>query len=159
MPYAVIVTKPNHEAIAAINLHRQGFSYYYPRFQHKKPNATTTIKPLFPRYMFVFVGQVWRSLSGTRGVSYLLMGERGPQLVPDSLINNIKAREDKNGLYQLTAPPKFIPGEKVKTEEGPLQGLPLVYVGMAGHDRVKVLVNLLGRAVMATIEEKPLVAA
>jgi len=152
--------KPNHEAIAATNLQRQGFSYYYPRFIYKKtPNTKSLIRPLFPRYMFVLVEQFWRSLTGTRGISYILMSEGGPQIVADSVIDAIKSREDKSGMFQLTAPPKFYPGEKVKSLEGPLCGLPLLYEGMAGHERVKVLAELLGRKVLVTIEEKLLVAA
>jgi transcriptional antiterminator RfaH len=159
VPYVVVVTKPNHEGIAALNLQRQGFTYYYPRFLHKKPNVTPTIRPLFPRYIFVHIEQLWRSLSGTRGVSYLLMGEGGPQTVSDTIVDAIKSREDKNGLYQLTAPPRFQPGEHVKTEAGPFQGLPLIYEGMVGHERVSVLTEILGRMVRTTIEEKALRAA
>jgi transcriptional antiterminator RfaH len=109
--------------------------------------------------MFVFVEQIWRSLTGTRGISYLLMGEGGPQMVADSVVNAIKKRDDKNGLFQLTAPPKFTPGEKVKTQDGPLAGLALIYEGQSAHERVKVLANLLGRSVRIELEEKALVAA
>ncbi len=153
------MTKPNHEAIAAVNLQRQGFLYYYPKFLLKKPGTSPTVRPLFPRYIFIFVGQVWHSLSGTRGISYILMGEGGPQIVPDHIVNRIKEREDKSGLYQLTAPPRFTPGSKVKCEEGPLAGHLLVCEGMAPHDRVNVLVALLGRLCRVEIEEKLLIAA
>lgn len=159
MAWCVVMTKPNHEAIAAANLQRQGFDYYYPRFLKKKPGTTAVVRPLFPRYIFVFIEQVWRSLSGTRGISYVLMGNEGPQLVADALIQRIKEREDKNGLYQLIAPPRFKPGAKVKAEKGPLAGVALIYEGMSGHDRVKVLADLLGRSTIVIIEEKLLVAA
>jgi transcriptional antiterminator RfaH len=162
MPYAVVMTKPNHEAIAATNLQRQGFDFYYPKFlqkNSKNPILKPQIKPLFPRYIFVFIGQAWRPLNGTRGISYVLMGEEGPQLIPDKIIELIKSREDKSGLFQLTQPPKFTLGAKVKTQEGPLAGLSLIYEGMAGPDRAKILVELLGRAVRATLEEKLLTAA
>ena len=153
------MTKPNHEAIAAVNLQRQGFRHYYPRFMLKKPGATPVIRPLFPRYIFIFVEQMWRSLSGTRGISYVLMGEGGPQTVDDQVVDRIREREGKDGLYQLTAPPKFQPGEKVKAEEGPLVGLPLFYEGMVAHDRVNVLVEMLGRQCRVEIEEKILITA
>jgi transcriptional antiterminator RfaH len=159
MPWAVALSKPNQEAIAAVNLQRQGFEYYYPRFLHKKPGSSGTIRPLFPRYMFVLIGQTWRSLSGTRGISYLLMSEGGPQTVPDQIIAGIKGREDKSGLFQLAAPPKFMAGVKVKTNEGPFTGVPLIYEGMAAHERCSVLAEILGRQVKITIEEKLLVAA
>lgn len=159
MPWAVAMTKPNQEAIAAINLQRQGFEYYYPRYLHKKPDSSKIVRPLFPRYMFVLIGQMWRSLSGTRGISYLLMGEGGPQLVQDKIIEAIKGREDTTGLFQFATPPKFTPGTKVKAEEGPFTGVPLIYEGMAAHERCLVLAEILGRQVKITIEEKLLVAA
>jgi transcription antitermination factor NusG len=160
VPWTVAVTKPNHEAIAAVNLQRQGFIYYYPRFlKQLKPGIAPTARPLFPRYVFVFTERLWRSLSGTRGISYILMGEGGPQILPDSVVNSLKARENDKGFYQLVAPPKFTPGCKVKAEAGPLSGLPLIYEGMTAQDRAKVLVEILGRFVPATLEEKLLVAA
>jgi transcriptional antiterminator RfaH len=159
MPYCVCMTKPNHEAIAAANLNRQGFDYYYPRFLLKKPGVTPVVRPLFPRYMFVFINQVWRSLGGTRGISYVLMGETGPQLLADSVVQKIRGREDKHGMYQLVAPPRFKPGDPVKASDGPLAGLPLIYEGMTSHDRVKCLAQLLGRACVVTVEEKLLIAA
>lgn len=159
MPWFVCMTKPNHEGIAAVNLARQGFTYYYPRYLLKKPDKTTTIRPLFPRYMFVKLGEVWHSLRGTRGISSLLMGDGGPQLLPDRVIEGIRAREDKNGLYQLIAPPRFQRGAKVKAEAGPFVGLPLLYEGQSAHDRVRCLVELMGRSCPVEIEEKLLAAA
>jgi transcription antitermination factor NusG len=159
MTWFVAMTKPNHEGIAATNLQRQGFDYYYPRYLQKKPNKTPIVKPLFPRYMFIRLQQVWHSLQGTRGISCLLMGETGPQLLADRVIAAIQAREDKHGYYQLIAPPRFQRGSKVKAEAGPFQGLPLLYEGMSTHDRVHCLVQLMGRACTVEIQEKVLAAA
>lgn len=159
MPWFVCMTKPNHEGIAATNLHRQGFCFYYPRYLHKKPGFDPRIKPLFPRYMFVKLQSVWHSLQGTRGISYLLMGENGPHLLPDTVIEGLQAREDKHGYYQLIPPPRFQRGAKVKAEAGPFMGLPLLYEGMSVHDRVKCLVELMGRSCVVEVPEKVLVAA
>lgn len=159
MPWFVAMTKPNHEGIAAANLQRQGFDWYYPRYAHKKPGAASLIRPLFPRYIFIRLEAVWHSLCGTRGISYLLMGDAGPQLLPDSVIETIRLREDKQGLYQLIAPPRFSKGSKVKTSEGPLAGLLLLYEGMTSHDRVNVLAEILGRACVVEMEERLLTAA
>ena len=159
MPWLIAMTKPNHEGIAAENLQRQGFDWYYPRYAHKKPGSKPVIRPLFPRYMFVKLGLVWHSLRGTRGVSSLLMQDSRPALLPDSVIVAIQTREDKNGLYQLIAPPRFAKGAKVKASEGPLAGLLLFCEGMSAHDRVKVLADLLGRSCVVEIEERLLTAA
>ena len=159
MPWFVAMTKPNHEGIAAVNLQRQGFTFYYPKYAHKKPGLAAVVRPLFPRYIFVKLEQVWHSLNGTRGISYLLMGDRGPQLLPDSVVEAIRTREDKQGLYQLIAPPRFTKGSKVKCQEGPLAGLLLLYEGQTSQDRVRVLAELLGRACVVEVEEKLLTAA
>ncbi len=159
MPWFVAMTKPGHEGIAAVNLQRQGFVWYYPKYLHKKPGAKAVVRPLFPRYIFVKLETVWHSLCGTRGISYLLMGGHGPQLLPDPVIEAIQLREDKTGLYQLLAPPRFRKGSKVKASEGPLAGLLLFYEGMSSHDRVKVLADLLGRKCTVEIEERLLAAA
>lgn len=159
MPWLVCMTKPNHEAIAAVNLQRQGFSYYYPRYLQKKPGTAGSIRPLFPRYMFVRLGEVWHSLRGTRGISYLLMHDEGPALLADRVIDGIQSREDKNGLYQLIAPPRFQRGARVKAGAGPLMGLPLLYEGQSAHDRVRCLVELMGRSCTVELEDKLLIAA
>jgi transcriptional antiterminator RfaH len=159
VPWIVALTKPNHEAIAADNLRRQAFDCYYPRFLHKKPGSNPIVRPLFPRYMFIHIEQLWRSLSGTRGISYLLMGNLGPQKVPDRIVDSLKARHDSTGLYQLAAPPRFQRGAKVKVEAGPFAGCPLIYEGMLAHDRVACLVEAMGRQVPVAVEESALVAA
>jgi transcriptional antiterminator RfaH len=159
LPWIVALTKPNHEAIAASNLQRQSFEFYYPRSSFKKPGSKAVTRPLFPRYIFIKIETTWRSLRGTRGISYLLMGENGPCRVPDRLIDLLKARHDKAGLYQLEAPLKFQRGEKVKTESGPFAGLPLIYDGMNAHERVICLMEAMGRKVPLEIDESALVAA
>lgn len=95
---------------------------------------------------------------GTRGISRVLLGDDGPARLPDECIKDLRAREH-HGLVQLTSPPKFLPGDRVKTETGPFVGHLLIYEGQSAHDRVKVLVNLLGRAVRIELDEKTLVAA
>ena len=86
------------------------------------------------------------------------MGLDGPQTVAEGIITTLRSREE-NGLVDLTPKARFNHGAAVKTTEGPFAGLSLIYEGMSAHDRVKVLVDLLGRAVVVEVEEKLLVAA
>lgn len=158
--WAVVMTKPNCEGMAVSNLQRQGFECYFPRFQETKPSKPTTIKPLFPRYLFVFIKEAWYSIRGTRGVSYILAGEDGPAIVPDSIINSIRSKEDKKGFIVLGGTTeRFVVGDKIKATDGPLVGINLIYQGMAAHDRVKVLTEMLGRQVSIEINESLLVGA
>ena len=152
------LTKPNQESIATEHLARQGFPSYCPRFKEKKPNKKAVIRPLFPRYLFVEIDQAWYPIRGTRGISHVLLGANGPQLVPYKVIQSLRDREE-GGLVSLTPKARFSPGTKVKASSGPLQGLALIYEGMSAHDRVRVLVDLLGRSVVVELEDKLLVAA
>lgn len=152
------MTRPQYEAIAEVNLTRQGYVNYVPKFQSKQANKPSVIKPLFPRYIFIFIEQFWSSIMGTRGISRVLLGDNGPATLPDSVITGLKAREH-NGLVSLTQPPKFQPGQRVKTDTGPLTGHLLIYEGMSTHDRVRVLADLLGRKVLIELPEKTLIAA
>ncbi len=158
MSWTVVLTKPNQEGIAELNLARQGYTSYCPRYQQVIPNKTPVTRPLFPRYMFVFIDQFWSSLMGTRGISRVLLNGNGPVYLPTSEIDKLREREIK-GLVQLTPPPKFHPGQKVKCGEGPLTGHLVIYEGMTGRDRVRVLADLLGRKCLIELDEKTLVAA
>ncbi len=153
------MTKPNSEAIASHNLLRQGFEPYWPRFLLKRPNKPPVIRPLFPRYMFVLIDQAWYSVKGTRGVSTVLLGDDGPCYLSADVIADLKGRENKAGLVQLAPKPKFLNGTAVKTNSGPFAGHPMLYDGMIARDRVKVLVELMGRKVSIEIDEKTLLAA
>jgi transcription antitermination factor NusG len=156
------MTKPNCEHIAVANLCQQGFDCYSPRYKQTRLDKSVVIKPLFPRYIFTLINNIWYSIRGTRGVSHLLMGENGPAQVPPSVIATIKAREDLEGYVMLTPKlsggQKFSKGDQVRAIDGPLVDKLLTYEGTASHDRVKVLLAMLGRQVPVTIEEKLLVA-
>jgi transcriptional antiterminator RfaH len=156
--WIVAMTRPAHEAIAALNLSRQGYTSYVPKYAKRQGQKASVIRPLFPRYIFIQVEQFWSSILGTRGISRVLLADEGPAQLPDRIIKELKARE-LHGLIQLTTPSKFLPGEKVKTETGPLVGHLLIYEGQSSHDRVKVLANLLGRACVIELPEKSLIAA
>lgn len=151
------MTRPNHEAIASVNLSRQGYVNYCPRYAIKQAK-TNVIRPLFPRYIFIWIDQFWSSILGTRGMSRVLLGDNGPAALPDEIIKELRARE-YHGLVQLTQPPKFLPGDQVKQTEGPLVGHLMIYEGQSNNDRVKVLINLLGRACRIELDEKSLIAA
>lgn len=161
--WTVVMTKPNCENIAVANLTQQGFGCYAPRFRETRPDKTVLIKPLFPRYIFTLIDKFWYCIRGTRGVSYLLMGDQGPAKVPVTIISSIKSREDGEGFIVLDQKQakvdRFQRGDQVKATTGPLVGKLLLYEGMTGSDRVRVLTTLLGRQVPVIIPSKELVAA
>src|SRR4051812_24282645 len=112
------MTKPNFEASAAAHLRRQGYEYYYPRHLLRRPNQPPVIRPLFPRYIFILIDQVWYSVTGTRGISKVLMGDTCPETLPAGVIEALKSRESKDGLVSLPIPPKFSPGQSLRVKHG-----------------------------------------
>lgn len=162
MSWAVVMTKPNCENIAMANLDNQGFVSYLPRFLHRRLDGVIVKKPLFPRYIFTWIEDRWYAIRGTYGVSYLLMGEGGPVELPNSVVESIKRREGPDGFVLLDGQVpagQFKIGERVQAVDGPLVDKFLIYDGMTARARVRVLINMLGRQVPATIDEKSLVAA
>lgn len=155
------MTKPNCEAIAAENLIKQGYGCYYPRFLVLQKDKVVVKRPLFPRYVFAFIDKIWYSIRSTRGISHLLMANNGPAIIPDSVIDAIRLREDSNGFIVLgksKSPERFQKGAQVRATEGPLTGLDLIYDGMRDSERVKVLATMLGRQVPIVVQEKILIA-
>ncbi len=60
----------------------------------------------------------WRSVNGTPGVSYLLMNQERPALIPNSIIDGLKAQESLEGLASVGSLVVFIKGDKVRILEG-----------------------------------------
>ena len=88
----VVQTQVNGEAKAEQNLLRQGFEVYLPRYLKRRRHARKvdfTVKPLFPRYLFVAIDtatQRWRSIQSTFGVAHLVTNGSDPATVPDGVV-------------------------------------------------------------------------
>ena len=161
----VVQTQVNGEAKAAENLRRQGYETYLPRYLKRRRHARRVdliAKPLFPRYMFVAVDlatQRWRSVQSTSGVSRLVTNGDDPAALPESVVSALKAREDTKGFVKLDAAPAFVPGDKVRVLAGAFMDNAGFFSGMADHDRVSILLEMLGRQVRVVIDADLVAAA
>ena len=161
----VVQTQVNGEAKAAENLRRQGYETYLPRYLKRRRHARKvdfTAKPLFPRYMFVAIDiatQRWRSVQSTVGVSRLVTNGDSPAVVPEGVVRALKAREDAKGFVNMDAGPAFAPGDKVRVLAGAFMDNAGLFNGMADHDRVSILLDLLGRKVRVVLDADWLAAA
>jgi transcriptional antiterminator RfaH len=159
MFWAVAVTKPSGEQRALINLERQGYLSYLPRYL-SKVGKETKIKILFPRYIFVRIENQWYKINNTFGISRLLLtNENTPAIVPDKIIDDLKMREDNKGFISLPTPSKFQVGESVRVVNGTFLGYAGLYDGMRPHERARVLIELLGQKVPIEIDERDLAPA
>lgn len=165
MRWYVVQTQVNGEAKAAQNLIRQGFEIYLPRYLKRRRHARKvdfTAKPLFPRYMFVAIDvatQRWRSIQSTFGVSHLISNGDDPATVPEGVVRALKSREDAKGFIQMDAKPAFAPGDKVRVLAGAFMDNAGLFSGLADHDRVSILLDMLGRKVRVLIDADMVAAA
>jgi transcriptional antiterminator RfaH len=102
----------------------------------------TVTPPLFPGYLFLWVVSGWWNARWSAGVRRLVMDGLVPARVPDRVIAEIRSRE-RAALIEL---PKLRlePGMRVKVLQGPLQGQIGLLAALRPHERVLVLLQLLG---------------
>jgi len=161
--YAV-QSHPNAENKAVAHLMQQGFTTYLPRYLKRRRHARRVDivpVPLFPRYFFVAIDitvQRWRSAYSTIGVTQLICNGDVPAAVPDEVVTTLKAREDAVGFIRLEPRP-FRLGEKIRIIEGVFADCLGLYDGMTDHDRVTILLDLLGRKVRVFVDAEAVAAA
>jgi transcriptional antiterminator RfaH len=161
----VVQTQANGEAKAAENLRRQGYEIYLPRYLKRRRHARkvdVVAKPLFPRYMFVAIdmaAQRWRSIQSTSGVSRLVTNGDAPAAVGESVVRALRTREDARGFVTLDAAPALEQGDKVRVLAGAFTDNAGLFEGMTDHDRVSILLEMLGRQVRVELDADLVVAA
>jgi transcription antitermination factor NusG len=86
----------------------------------------------------------WWAARWCPGVIRLInSGGPEPEHVPERIIDALRKRE-VSGLIELPQAPPLRPGDKVRVTKGPLTNCMGLYVGMEPHERVEVLLTLLG---------------
>jgi transcriptional antiterminator RfaH len=161
----VAQTQPNAESKAIAHLGRQGFVTYLPRYLKRRRHARRVdivAAPLFPRYLFVEIDmevQRWRSIFSTVGVSQLVCTGDMPTPVADGVVAMLKEREDAAGHIQLDQRPQFRVGDKLRILEGAFCDCLGLYDGMSDRDRIRILLDLLGRKVRVMVDAECVAAA
>jgi transcriptional antiterminator RfaH len=161
----VVQTQVNGEAKAAQNLRRQGFDIYLPRYLKRRKHARKIdfiAKPLFPRYMFVAIDlatQRWRCIQSSLGVSRLVCIGDVPAPVPEGVVSALKEREDNKGFVRMDVWPAFALGDKVRVLAGAFMDNAGLFNGIADHDRVSILLDMLGRKVRILLDANMIAAA
>lgn len=161
----VVHTQPFKETVAQQHLAEQGFEAYLPRYKKTRRHARKVdevLAPLFPRYIFIGIDlevDQWRSVLGTRGVSYLLMTDGQPAVVPSRIIEALKNQETNEGLVPLNSMALFTKGDKIRVLEGAFKEYVAVFEKMDDKQRVQLLLNCLGREVNISLPSYAVEAA
>ena len=96
--------------------------------------------PLLPGYCFLTVEAQWYAARWSLGVIGLIMDGIKPARVADQVIDDLRARE-RNELPKRSG---LQPGDHVRVLHGPLAGQLGLYAGQRPHERVLVVLALLG---------------
>jgi len=139
MYWAVAQVESQRERTAATFLEQGGFATYLPQLKASKHRMA----PLFPGYLFVQIVERWYPVRWSVGVVRLLMAGDHPARLPDRVVGAIRRREDRDGLIRLPKSGLQL-GQKVRVVRGPFAGHLALYAGQAAHERVAILLLLLG---------------
>jgi transcriptional antiterminator RfaH len=164
-PWLLAHTQPQCEQRAAANLERQGYEIYFPRYLKRRRHARKldlVEAPLFPRYVFVNIetaAKRWRSIQSTLGVSRLVLAGDKPALVPTGIIDSLRASEGEDGFVKLNRRRPFSAGDRVRILAGAFMDSLGIYEGLGDHERVAILLDLLGRKVRVMLDANLVTAA
>jgi transcriptional antiterminator RfaH len=153
--WAVAQLQPNRTALALQMLVQGGFTVYAPKLRERRTirgRREDSEVPLFPGYAFVAIELQWHAARWCPGVIRLVMDGLRPAKVSDAVIEEIRSRE-RNGAVEL--PKRRLQyGDRVKILAGPFRGHLAMYAGMSTHERVAVLLQILGGQQRVTIAEE-----
>ena len=157
MHWYLVHTKPRQEECAQENLERQGYECYLPVFPKEKlrQNHMSVVNgPLFPRYLFIHLGQghadqSWTPIRSTKGVSRLVSFGMNHAKVPDGLIDHLRSIE---AIGQANPERLFTRGDQVRLTDGAFAGIEGVYQMADGERRVMVLIELIGKPVVMKVD-------
>jgi transcriptional antiterminator RfaH len=147
MEWYVVNTQPRREDFAEQNLKRLGIETFSPRIRQEKVirrDRRTVIAPLFPGYIFARfnLDTHYRAVSYAHGVQKLVAFGDAPTTVDEEIIDSIKSRISE-GYIHLDLP-LFKPGQLVRIDTGPLQGLEAVFEKeMNDHQRSMLFLGAL----------------
>jgi transcriptional antiterminator RfaH len=150
--WACAQLEANRERLALHCLSLRGFQVYVPRLRVKSttPARKTSVHApaLFPGYAFVLIELQWHAARWSPGILRLVLDGDRPAKVPDKVIAELKGRE-RNGLVELPLPPDLQRGDTVLIVCGVFSGQLALFEGQRPHERVAVLLQLLGRVELA----------
>lgn len=156
-----IRTKPHREDLAATNLTCLGLEILLPKIMQARPVwgvVRSTIKPLFPRYLFANFcpAKHLHSISYARGVKEVVGTKQGLLPISEQIINSIRSRLTSDGFVKLENR-SFRLGQRVVIEHGLLRGWQGVFCReTTEQDRVVILLQAIDYQACAVIKKQDL---
>ena len=154
-------TKPKHEHIAAAGLARRlGLDVFHPRMRSERATrrgVVRVVEPLFPCYVFVRCPDA-AGLDEVRyvsGVSGLVQFGQRVATVPDQVIDEL--RQCFGSENPMWVEDRLRAGAEVTVAEGSFLGSRGIVVRvLSAKQRVQILLDFLGRPILAEVDRKSL---
>jgi transcriptional antiterminator RfaH len=152
----VVHTKPRKETVVCTYLESEGFEVFFPTMHVKPVNPrSSTLRPYFPRYLFIYADLEEVGISALQwipGAIGLVQFGEIPARVPDVVVYHLRkhlpAIQAAGGMM-LNG---LKPGDPIQITQGPLAGYKAVFdARLSGTQRVRVLLDMLGRQVRAEV--------
>ena len=167
MDWGVVTTVPACEHKAKADLTSVGFSCYFPRYESVEAvrgQIVRRARPLFPGYLFFGLIDLWRNVFDSESVREVLMWdeEQGePARLPQEVVDELHERESPEGVIKFDIPRKrrYAPGIKVTIRHGVMTGLSGIIDRLQTHERVQVLLDMLGRGTTVSVREAEITAS
>jgi transcriptional antiterminator RfaH len=143
----VIYTKRRSEDQAERELQKKGISVFLPKIREvrfRRGKMRQQIEPLFPTYLFAkfTIHDSYYDVKWARGVKCIVGSGDIPIPLDDSIVTYIQEQVDKEGLAKPE--PGLNAGDRVRIEQGPLEGLwGVVHGQIDSKGRVKILMDVL----------------
>jgi transcriptional antiterminator RfaH len=154
--------KPKREHIAAASLRQiSEVEAFCPRLRFRKHTTRGPVwftEPMFPGYVFARFdyGASHRQIRQRPAISGFLEFGGRLALLPDSLVRELKTHVGSDEVVEVNQ--GLEPGQSVQVIEGPLQGVEaLVSRLISSRDRVEILIEWMGRSLVAEVSAADLV--
>jgi transcription antitermination factor NusG len=156
MPWFALKVRPRHEKIASATLTGKGFETFLPMFRSERRWSDRTKQldiPLFATYLFCrFHLQDQVRILSTPGLLHVVSNGATPVAVEEAEIARVRVVVSSS--MHVEPWPAVSPGQRVRLEGGPLQGLEGTLIEFRGSHRLIVSVALLQRSVAVEIERR-----
>ncbi|RPJ85369.1 MAG: UpxY family transcription antiterminator [Acidobacteria bacterium] len=154
LPWFAIWTRSRHEKVVEDQLLRrdvEAFLPTVPRWSRWKDRKKKIDWPLFPGYVFArFVPENTLPILKCSGVVSIVSFEGKPAPIPEFEIAGIRRLVESD--IQFDPCPFVREGMLVEVVHGPLKGVIGRLVRKGSHARLVLSVDLIGRAVMVTVD-------
>jgi transcriptional antiterminator RfaH len=160
----LVYTRPALEAVAMQNLQQQGFEAYLPLYKRlkKADDAMVVIfEPMFPRYVFFRPTHSAQSIAparSTRGVARLVSFGCELATLSSDVLQSIQQIEHDRNQADAAALCSLRPGHTVQFFSPAFRGLQGLVKAVSSR-RVEVLLELMGRQQLISVERHQLKAA